>query len=216
MNLIELYQKLSGHFGEQGWWPADTEFEVIVGAILTQSSSWTNVEKAIKNLKSENLLTSRALLIVDDVKLREAVKPVGYYNQKTKKLKTFVGFLYDKYDGNLGGFLDQPQDKLRNELLSIWGIGPETADSIILYAANKPSFVVDAYTKRIFCRLGAVGEDVTYHDLKKFFELNLPADLQLYKEFHALIVELGKNYCKRKPLCCICPIGDACENGGIQ
>jgi len=211
MNLIEIYQKLLEHFGRQGWWPAETEFEVIVGAILTQASSWTNVEKVIENLKAENLLSSEVLLQANEEKLREVIKPVGYYNAKAKKLKVFVGFLHDNYNGDLDKLFDQDTEKLRSELLSIWGIGQETADSIILYAANKSSFVIDAYTTRIMSRLGFAKEDTTYYDLKKFFELRLPEDLELYKEFHALLVELGKNYCKTKPLCDKCPIKDICE-----
>ncbi|HDH41154.1 MAG TPA: endonuclease III domain-containing protein [Candidatus Altiarchaeales archaeon] len=209
-NLIDIYHKLLEHFGEQGWWPAETEFEVIVGAILTQASSWTNVEKAIENLKSEGLLSSEALLQASEEKLRRLIKPVGYYNAKTLKLKRFVEFLHENYEGDLDKLFDQDTEKLRSELLSVWGIGQETADSIILYAANKPTFVVDAYTKRIMSRLGFADENTTYYDLKKFFELRLPEDLEIYKEFHALLVELGKNYCKTKPLCGKCPIRDIC------
>ncbi|RLI90859.1 MAG: endonuclease III domain-containing protein [Candidatus Altiarchaeales archaeon] len=209
-NLIDIYHKLLEHFGEQGWWPAETEFEVIVGAILTQASSWTNVEKAIENLKSEGLLSPEALLQASEEKLRRLIKPVGYYNAKTLKLKRFVEFLHENYEGDLDKLFDRDTEKLRLELLSVWGIGQETADSIILYAANKPTFVIDAYTKRIMSRLGLVNEDTTYSDLKKFFELQLPGDLEIYKEFHALLVELGKNYCKTKPLCGKCPIRDIC------
>jgi endonuclease-3 related protein len=210
MNLIDLYDKLLKHFGEQGWWPAETEFEVIVGAILTQASSWSNVEKAIRNLKAENRLSPRALLQVDEGELKEFIRPVGYYNAKARKLKTFVGFLYVNYDGDLGKLFSQDLMGLRAELLSLWGVGEETADSIILYAANKPTFVVDAYTKRILSRMGLADEDTTYLDLKSFFELQLPVDVRLYKEFHALLVELGKNYCKAKPVCSGCPLMDFC------
>ncbi len=211
MNLIEIYQRLVEHFGRQGWWPAETEFEVIVGAILTQASSWKNVEVAIKNLKAENLLSPEALLKANEEKLQRVIRSVGYYNAKARKLKTFIEFLYENYDGDLEKLFDQNIEKLRSELLSIWGIGQETADSIILYAANKPSFVIDAYTARIMSRLGLAREDTSYYDLKKLFELQLPEDLELYKEFHALLVELGKNYCKTKPLCDKCPIRDTCE-----
>lgn len=210
-NLTEIYKKLFGHFGEQHWWPAETEFEVIIGAILTQASAWKNVEIAIKNLKSENLLNPEGIKNIHQNKLKKLIRSVGYYNAKSKKLKKFVDFLYKNYNGDLTLFLNQPNDKLRKELFSIWGIGYETADSIILYAAHKPSFVVDAYTKRIFSRIGLIDDGIDYENLKKFFEENLPKNLGIYKEFHALIVELGKNYCRKKPICNECPISYNCR-----
>lgn len=210
-NLIEIYKKLLNHFSKQNWWPAETEFEVIIGAILTQASAWKNVEIAIKNLKSEKILNPEGIKNIHQNKLKKLIRSVVYYNTKSKKLKEFINFLYKNYNGNLNPLLNQPKYKLRNELLSIWGIGHETADSIILYAANKPSFVVDAYTRRIFSRLGFVNDGINYENLKKFFESNLPEDLEIYKEFHALIVELGKNYCRRKPICDECPISYNCR-----
>jgi len=211
MDLLGVYDVLLGEFGPQGWWPAETEFEVVVGAILTQCTSWGNVEKALANLEGNNLLSSKALYDVESDVLCEMIKPSGYFNAKADKLKAFVEFLYCEYDGDLMVFLDNPLPVLRKQLLSIHGIGPETADSIILYAAHKPSFVVDAYTKRIFSRLGLVGEDIKYEQLKSFFEENLPSDVDLYKEYHALIVELGKNYCRRtNPLCGDCPLKSVC------
>lgn len=212
MSLLEIYERLLGCFGPQGWWPAETEFEVIVGAILTQAAAWKNVESAISNLKVEGLLSPGSILEVDEGKLGEAIRPAGYFNAKARKLKAFICFLFEEYGGELEAFLSLPRNRLRSELLSIWGIGPETADSIILYAAEKPSFVVDAYTKRIFARLGLVHEDIRYGELQDFFEKQLPEDVSLYKEFHALIVELGKNYCKTKPACEGCPLGDLCKN----
>ncbi len=209
--LIEIYKKLLNHFGEQHWWPAETEFEVIVGAILTQAAAWKNVEIAIENLKAKNILNPAGIKNASPNHLKKLIKSAGYYNAKSGKLKEFVNFLYKNYNGNLNFFLNLPKDKLRKELLSIWGIGPETADSIVLYAANKPSFVVDSYTKRIFRRLGLIDDGIGYGDLKKFFEDNLPENLEIYKEFHALIVELGKNYCRKKPICEECPIEDQCK-----
>ena len=211
-DLAQIYKKLLNHFGGQHWWPADTEFEVIVGAILTQAASWKNVESAIENLKSKKILTPAGIKGITTAELGKLIRPAGYYNVKSKKLKKFVDFLYKNYNGDLNLFLSQPIGKLRDELLSIWGIGNETADSIVLYAAHKPSFVVDAYTRRIFSRLGFVDDDVSYENLKKFFEKNLPEDVGLYKEFHALIVELGKNYCRTKPACGECPINYGCKS----
>ncbi len=209
MKLMEIYNRLLKHFGEQHWWPADTRFEVIVGAILTQNSNWKNVEKAIANLRDNGLLNPERLHLVSEEKLKELIRPAGYYNAKSRKLKEFMNFLFENYK-DLNEFLSLPAEQLRNKLLSIWGIGDETADSIVLYAADKPSFVIDAYTKRIFSRLG-ITKEKRYGELKKFFEENLPRSVEIYKEFHALIVELGKNYCRSKPLCSECPLRDFCE-----
>ncbi|MBN2013844.1 MAG: endonuclease III domain-containing protein [Candidatus Altiarchaeota archaeon] len=213
MNLLEVYESLLGFFGPQHWWPAETEFEVIVGAILTQAAAWKNVESAINNLKSGGLLSPESLWEVNESRLAEKIKPAGCFNAKARKLKSFIGFLFENYGGDLRVLFSLPRDHMRSELLSVWGIGPETADSIILYAANKPSFVVDAYTKRIFSRLGLVEEDISYSDLKQFFEHQLPVDVSLYSEFHALIVALGKNFCRKKPVCRECPIQSLCVFG---
>ncbi|OYT53218.1 MAG: endonuclease [Candidatus Altiarchaeales archaeon ex4484_2] len=211
MDLLSVYDVLLEEFGSQGWWPAETEFEMIVGAILTQCTSWSNVEKAVSRLRAENLLTPGGVWDVDVDCLRDVIRPAGYFNAKADKLKAFVAFLYGEYGGDLMLFLGKPLPVLREQLLSIHGIGPETADSIILYAAHKPSFVVDAYTRRIFSRLGLVDEDIKYDDLKSFFECNIPRDVGLYSEYHALIVELGKNYCRRSnPLCGECPLRGVC------
>lgn len=212
MKPIEIYHKLEEDFGRQNWWPADSEFEMIVGAILTQNTSWRNVEKAMCNLREEGLLDSRGMLQEDKNRIRELIRPSGYYNLKTNRLKSFLFFLQEKYDGSLSSLLSLPKEKLRSELLSIKGIGPETADSIVLYGAHKPSFVVDAYTRRIFSRLGLVEENISYDRLQEFFEKSLDADTELYKEYHALIVELGKNYCgKSNPKCRECPLVSACD-----
>lgn len=212
-DLPDIYNLLLKHFGPQKWWPAETEFEVIVGAILTQNSNWKNVERAIANLKDKDLMEPERIHSVSEEGLKKLIRPAGYYNAKARKLREFTDFLFEEYDGKLDRFLGLPPEQVREQLLSIWGIGPETADSIILYAAEKPSFVVDAYTRRIFSRLGFVDEKTGYDELKKFFEKNIPRDVSLYKEFHALIVELGKNCCRTKPLCKECPLGRECLKG---
>ncbi len=210
-DLIEIYERLLKHLGKQYWWPAETEFEVIIGAILTQAAAWKNVEIAIENLKAEKILNPAGIKNTRQNQLKKLIKSAGYYNAKSRKLKEFVNFLYKNYGGDLNLLLNQPKNKLRKDLLSIWGIGPETADSIVLYAAHKPSFVVDAYTKRIFSRLGVIDNGIDYESLKKFFENNLPENLGIYKEFHALIVELGKKNCRTKPVCGGCPFGYSCR-----
>lgn len=213
MTLVSIYERLFRHFGPQHWWPADSPYEVIVGAILTQSAAWSNVEKAIQNLKRENLLSHNALVSVPENKLAAVIRSAGYHNAKARKLKAFASFLQRRYKGNLSSLFSLQTEELRKELLSVWGVGQETADSIMLYAAKKPSFVVDAYTRRVFSRMGLVDEDIPYGDLKAFFEKNLPVDVQLYNEFHALIVALGKNYCRKKPKCSECPLKELCEYG---
>jgi endonuclease-3 related protein len=203
--LLRIYKKLLKHFGPQAWWPADSPFEVMVGAILTQNTNWKNVEKAIANLKASHVLRPSSLLKIRNSKLEKLIKPVGFFRQKAKRLKGFIR----EYRS-----LDSARDKgisrmSREELLKIKGIGPETADSILLYAFEEPTFVVDAYTKRIGQRVGLFGFD-DYHEIKEYFEKNLPRKLEMYKEYHALLVELAKNYCKTKPVCEGCPIFQHC------
>jgi endonuclease III related protein len=210
MNLLSIYDRLFAYFGPRDWWPADSPYEVIVGAILTQSAAWTNVEKAITRLKEEHMLSQGALLSVSEQKLASVIRSAGYHNAKAKKLKSFAEFLKEKHHGELASLFSLDADDLRDELLSVWGIGPETADSIVLYAAGKPSFVVDAYTRRIFSRLGLVDEQVSYDVLKAFFEDNLPCSVLIFNEYHALIVELGKTCCRKKPKCGICPLKGVC------
>ena len=205
-----VYELLLRTHGRQHWWPAKTPFEVCVGAILTQSTSWGNAEKAIRNLKSEGLLNPRGLQTVNAGRLASLIKPALYYNVKARKLKEFAGFLLDEYGGDVDNMRAVRRGRLREQLLDVWGLGPETADSILLYALGKPSFVVDAYTRRIFGRLGMVGEEASYEDIRMFFESNLRADARLYNEYHALIVEHGKNTCKAKPLCRGCCLSRMC------
>ncbi len=201
MDKIKLiYEKLLKKFGKQGWWPtysSNKRFEIIVGVILTQNTSWKNVEKAIKNLDKFNFLNKKAIKQIKEDELAQLIKSSGYYNQKTRKLKALIEFLDSKKEIN------------RENLLKIWGIGKETADSILLYAYNKPVFVIDAYTKRIMSNLGFKFKD--YDDLQEIFMKNLPKDYKLYNEFHALLVKLGKEYCKKKPNCERCPLKKDCN-----
>ncbi len=204
--LREIYRRLYASFGPQHWWPALTPFEVIVGAILTQNTSWKNVEKAIKNLKAAKLLSPAALKKVNIKRLAGLIRPSGYYNQKAKKLKNFIYFLYRHYQGSLKKMFQEELHKLREELMQVNGIGPETADSILLYAAGYPVFVVDTYTKRIFSRHKIIAENSDYSKVQEIFMKNLKPDTKLFNEYHALLVKLGKDICRTKPNCVICPL----------
>ena len=204
--LLTLFETLLHAFGPQGWWPAETPFEVIVGAILTQNTSWNNVTQAIERLKKRDLLELPRILEADPETLRECVKPSGFYNQKTRYLLAFCRHVHLHHHGHLEAFLGQDVPLLRRELLSIPGIGPETADSIILYAAQKPSFVVDAYTKRILSRHGWVPPTIGYEALRQVFMDALPPDVYLFQEFHALLVRVGHLFCRRTPRCDGCPV----------
>jgi len=209
--LLKIYDKLLNHFGNQNWWPADTKFEVIVGAILTQQTSWKNVEKSIKNLKENNVLEPKKLFNIPVKTLEVLIRPSGFFKVKSKRLRNFLEFFVGNYDGNLDKMFEFPLNDLRENLLSVNGVGPETCDSIILYAGNKPVFVVDAYTKRL-CERYPIMKSKKYEEVREFFEKNLPKDVNLFKEFHALIVELGKNYCKTKPICEKCPLNEGCRH----
>jgi endonuclease-3 related protein len=205
--LPEYFDALYQTLGPQHWWPARTPFEVIVGAILTQSTAWSNVERAIANLHRERLLTPAALERVPTARLARLVRPSGYFRQKAKKLKAFVRFLRQRFDGSLARMFRTPTGELREMLLGVHGIGPETADSILLYAGNHPVFVVDAYTRRVLLRHGLITEKDGYEDLRALFESSLPRDVRLYNEFHALLVNVGKNWCRpREPRCAECPL----------
>jgi len=205
-----VYGELLRAFGPQGWWPADSPFEVIVGAILTQQTLWKNVEKAIASLKRAKKLSARAILKTTDRDLQRLVRSSGYYRQKAKKLKIFCEFFLNEYCGKITEMKRSRTSHLRSRLLSIWGIGRETADSILLYALDKPIFVVDAYTVRIGERMGLFRSD-GYEHVRNYFESNLKRSVPLYKEYHALLVQLGKNFCKTKPLCAKCPIKKLCR-----
>lgn len=205
--LKKTYNKLFKAFGPQRWWPGDTSFEVIVGAILTQNTAWTNVEKAIHNLKKAKLLNPKRLHELSHGELAKYIRPAGYFNIKAKRLKHFLNYLFDDYGGRLDRMFRKRTDALRRELLQVNGIGPETADSILLYAGNHVIFVVDAYTKRIFSRHQIIDADADYHDIQEIFMKNLPHDMQMFNEYHALIVRVGKDFCRNKrPLCSKCPL----------
>jgi endonuclease III related protein len=194
--LRTYYDTLFAAYGPQHWWPGRTPFEVIVGAILVQNTAWTNVESAIANLRRERLLTPRAIETVALARLARLVRSSGYFRQKAKKLKAFVLFLRREYQGSLVKMFRAPTGLLRAQLLEVHGIGPETADAILLYAGKHPVFVVDAYTRRMLERHGLAKSSDSYEDIRQIFEGNLPRDVSLYNEFHALIVQVGKNYCR--------------------
>ncbi|HEY79373.1 MAG TPA: endonuclease III domain-containing protein [Dehalococcoidia bacterium] len=208
--LLETYHRLFARYGPQHWWPAETPFEVIVGAILTQSTSWINVEKAIANLRMAKALSPPALDSLPIDKLSTLVHPAGYYNVKAMRLKSFVRWLGQRYNHSLDRLLHEDVERLRQELLSVHGIGEETADSIILYAAGKPVFVIDAYTRRILKRIGLAPNADSYHAFQALFMGNLTHDAQLFNEYHALMVRLGKDVCRRRPLCQQCCLNDLC------
>jgi endonuclease-3 related protein len=209
--LVGIYQRLFDRFGPQHWWPAEEPFEVIIGAILTQSAAWGNVEKAIKNLRGAGALSPRALRKLPRAKLAELVYPCGYYNAKALKLKAFALWLGNHYQDDLDKLFALDAADLRQQLLTVHGIGPETADSIILYAAGKPVFVIDAYTRRIMSRLGLAPKRDSYAAYQALFRDNLPTDAQMFNEYHALLVCLGKKVCRRQPLCADCCLSDLCR-----
>lgn len=205
--LNKIYSKLFNAFAKQHWWPGKTQFEVIVGAILTQNTAWTNVERAINNLKKAKLLAPKKLHDLSQDELAKLIKPAGYFNIKAKRLKHFLNYLFDKYSGRLDRFFKRRTSLLRKELLAVNGIGPETADSILLYAGKHPVFVVDAYTRRILSRHMIISPYAGYDDIQKIFMQNLSHDVQLFNEYHALLVRVGKEFCKTtKPLCRKCPL----------
>jgi len=215
--LLEIYQHLLDTYGAQSWWPGESPFEVIVGAILTQSVAWSNAKKAIAALKQASRLTPDQLAQAPIEEIAVLIRPCLYYNEKAKKLKAFSDFLEDRYSNNLSSLLSLDVSCLRQELLSVWGIGEETADAIILYAAKKPSFVVDAYTRRILRRLGMIDEKATYAGIRALVMKFLPADVPLYNEYHALLVRHGKKRCRsRNPTCKGCPLSTLCKvSGGV-
>jgi endonuclease-3 related protein len=202
--LQDIYRRLVDRYGPQHWWPAQEPFEVIVGAILTQSTAWTNVEKAIANLEAAGKLAPEKLRRLPESELASLIHPCGYYNVKARKLKAFVRWLGEQYDDNLDKLFASNIDRLRHHPLSIYGIGEETADSIILYAGNMPAFVIDAYTRRIIGRLGLAPTDNSYAAYRALFMANLPADARLFNEYHALLVRLAKEVCRTLPLCHLC------------
>ena len=203
---MNIYQRLYRAYGPRHWWPGETPFEVMVGAILTQNTSWRNVEKAIQNLKAKKVLHMRGIHQLKRSHLASLIRSSGYFRIKADRLKTFVNFLVENYDGELKKMMKERLETLRQKLLRVRGIGPETADSILLYGLKKPIFVVDAYTKRILSRHGILSEKASYEEVQRFFMEHLPHEERLFNEYHALLVHFGKTLCKKTPKCDICPI----------
>ncbi len=201
-----MYETLYKALGPQHWWPGETPEEVIVGAILTQNTAWVNVERAIDNLKRAKCLTLRALHDIDEGKLAKLIRPSGYFRLKAKRLKAAVRWIAENYDGDLGAMFAQDPARLREELLGVYGLGPETVDSILLYAGGVTTFVVDTYTTRILRRHFLLDDAASYDETKELFEANLPAEAALFNEYHALLVAVGKDYCKPKARCDSCPL----------
>jgi len=204
--LLFIYERLFTHFGPQHWWPGKTPFEVAVGAILTQNTNWQNVERAISNLKGARVLSAEAIRRMPEEELAELIRPSGYFRQKAVRLKIFVDFLYKYYHGGIAAMKKEKLALLREKLLLVKGIGPETADSIILYAVEKPVFVVDTYTKRVLLRHGFIAQKAGYHEIQDLFHKNLHMDQKIYNEYHALFVRLCKEFCRKKASCNGCPL----------
>ena len=213
MYIKKIYKMLLNYFGEQGWWHADSIFEICVGIILVQRTTWQNAAKGIENLKKNRLLNVKKIAEIPLKELQVHLRPAGFYRQKAKYLNIFSKYCLEKHTGNLENWFRKPTptEELREELLQIKGIGEETANSILLYVAERPVFVVDVYTKRILVRIGIVNQRSSFSEIKKLIEKELPSDLKTYKELRALFVELGKNFCKTKPQCKNCPLKSVCQ-----
>jgi len=203
--LTDLYNVLREAFGYRDWWPGESPFEIMVGAVLTQRTNWQNVEKAIGRLKEAEALEPRTLAEIEPERLQELIRPAGYYRQKTARLIRLARWAMERTEGELERVKSVPTDELRAELLGLRGIGPETADSILLYALDRLTFVVDTYTNRVLVRHGLLDPQSGYHEMKDLFESTLPRELELYRDYHAQLVELGKRYCRTTPLCANCP-----------
>lgn len=210
--LLEIFDTLLAAYGPRFWWPAETPFEVCIGAILTQNTNWGNVEKAIANLRREGLLVPEQLRDISTEQLAELIRPAGYFNVKSARLKDFINWLYLTFEGNLEVMFSGEWRELRLDLLKVRGIGPETCDSILLYAGHKATFVVDAYTRRLFSRLGLISPKAGYDEVRDLFMANLPADVGLFNEYHALIVEHCKEHCRSKPVCGECLLRFRCNH----
>ncbi len=213
--LQDIYRRLYAAYGPQGWWPGDGPFDVAVGAILTQAAAWTNVERAIAAMKQAGCWSIQAIHAIPAADLAVIIRPSGYFNAKAQKLKAFARHVVDKYDGDLQAFLSRDLGPLREELLSIYGIGPETADDILVYAAEKPSFVIDSYTRRVVQRLGLFPLDAksSYQACQDLFHANLEEDVPLFNEYHALLDRHAKDACSKVPRCSTCCLKDICATG---
>lgn len=212
--LQELYDRLFAAYGHQHWWPGETPFEVMVGAVLVQNTAWKNVEKAINNLRQHDLLEPHALAAVPTEELAELIRPAGYYRLKARRLHNLLALLVNRYDGSLEQMFQADLESLREELLATNGIGPETADSILLYAGNYATFVVDTYTHRILARHGWIEFGASYDEIKDYFQSGLERDATLFNEFHALLVRVGHLHCRKTPQCAGCPLAELLPEGG--
>ena len=206
----DVYERLRRHYGPAGWWPAETPFEVCVGAILVQNAAWANVEKALQALSAAGRLSYRGLVTMGEDEMATLIRPAGCYNVKTKRLSAFVAFLGREYGGRIEAMAGRDPRVVRAQLLTVPGVGPETADSIALYAAGLPLFVIDAYTRRVFARLGLIRGDEDYDTLQRFFMDRLPLDVALFNDYHAQIVTLAKDTCRPRPHCPRCPLDALC------
>ena len=204
--LNKIYELLLEAYGSQHWWPAESPLEVLVGAVLTQNTNWQGVEKALANLKRHDLLDPLKLQATSTDDLARLIKPAGYFNLKARRLKNLIEFINEAYCGDLEKMGSVETSRLRRKLLAVNGVGPETADSILLYALQKPAFVVDTYTYRVMSRHGLIGEEVGYDELQELFTQHLPLEVKLFNEYHALLVKVGKLHCQRKPRCQGCPL----------
>lgn len=205
--VADIYRRLDDAYGDQKWWPGDSPFEIAVGAILTQNTAWANVERAIANLKGAGLLEPAKLAAVPASAIAPLIKPAGYYNVKARRLRSFLDFLGKECEGDVTALANRSLADAREKLLAVRGVGPETADSILLYACGLPTFVVDAYTHRILYRHDVAEESATYDDVKEIFESNLEADAKLFNQYHALLVKVGRERCRRRePRCAGCPL----------
>ena len=212
--LEEVYDRLFAAYGPQNWWPGESPLEVLIGAVLVQNTSWPNVATAIERLREADLLDSRALYALPAAELERLIRPAGYFRLKARRLRNLLQLLVGRYDGSLEAMFATGVETLRQELLNVNGIGPETADSILLYAGGLPTFVVDTYTYRVFARHGWIDFDADYHAIKEHFESGLDRDAGLYNEYHALLVRLGKLHCRKTPRCDGCPLADLLPDGG--
>lgn len=217
MNRVEeVYERLLTTLGPQGWWPGESPFEIMVGAVLVQNTAWRNVERAINNVRKAGLMNLHALYALSPAELATLIRPAGYFQVKAKRLRNLLAFVIDEYEGSLDTMFRTDRAVLREQLLAIHGIGPETADAILLYAGGLATFVVDSYTHRILARHGWIGYDADYHQIKDYFETALPADARLYNEYHALLVRIGKEFCRKSaPLCDECPLSHLLPPNGI-
>lgn len=214
--LMDIFEQMTDFYGPLSWWPAESAFEVCIGAILTQNTAWCNVEKAITELKNAEVLDPVMLNRISHVELAEMIRSSGFFNIKSKRIKAFVELLVSRYNGSLELMFAGRWQDLRAELLQVNGVGPETCDAILLYAGHKPSFVVDNYTRRLFQRLGMIGGNESYEEIRSLFMRNLAESVPVFNEYHALIVEHCKRFCRKKPLCSNCPLVVSCVHGQVD